>query len=52
MVAWLIRELLYVLVYFEAIINVRHVKWGKRTYRLSSFGESVNIVTDKTVLPI
>ena len=51
-VAWVIRELLYVLIYFEAIINVRHVSWGKRSYRLSNFGESVQIVSDKGVLPI
>ncbi len=51
-IAWFIRETLYVFVYFEAVINVRHIKWGKRTYRLSNFGESLTVVTDKTILPI
>ena len=50
--AWLVRETLYIFVYFEAVINVRRIKWGKRTYRLSSFGEHLDIVSDKNILPI
>ena len=52
MLAWVIRETLYIFVYFEAIVNVRRIKWGKRTYRLSSFGEHLDIVSDKSILPI
>ena len=52
MLAWIIRETLFIFVYFEAIVNVRRIKWGKRTYRLSSFGEHLDIVSDKSILPI
>jgi hypothetical protein len=52
LLAWLIRETLVILVYFEAVLGVRHIKWGKRTYRLSNFGESLEIVSDKSILPI
>lgn len=50
--SWLIRETLVILVYFEAIFGVRRIKWGKRTYRLSNFGESLKVVSDKSILPI
>ncbi|KAI0208508.1 Ceramide glucosyltransferase-B [Lamellibrachia satsuma] len=52
LVSWMIREMLFILVYFEAIFNVRHIKWGRRTYRLSNFGESIEIANDKSILPI
>ncbi|ELT91838.1 hypothetical protein CAPTEDRAFT_221670 [Capitella teleta] len=45
LVAWLIRESLVIFVYFEAVFGVRYIKWGKRTYRLSNFGESLEIST-------
>jgi len=51
-IAWVIRELLYLSVYFEAVVNVRRIKWGKRTYRLSNFGESLEVVSDKSLLSI
>lgn len=51
-IAWVIRELLYVFVFFEACINARRIKWGKRTYRLSNFGEQLDIESDKAILPI
>ncbi|XP_064618504.1 ceramide glucosyltransferase-B-like isoform X2 [Lineus longissimus] len=50
-VAWFIRELLTVWVYFEALFNVRHIRWGKRRYRLS-LGGHTEIVSDKSVLPL
>lgn len=52
LLAWLTREFLWVMGYFEAILNPRRVTWGKRTYRLSRYGESLEIVSDKAVLPI
>jgi len=50
--AWVIRELLYVFVYFEAVCNVRRIKWGRRTYYLSNFGESIKIADDKPIVSI
>jgi len=53
LIAWLIRESLYVLVYFEAVLNVRRVTWGKRTYTLSNFGQSLRISSNQSsILPI
>jgi len=52
LVAWIVRELLYVFVYFDAICNVRRITWGKKTYHLSNFGESLRVVSDKSILPI
>jgi len=48
--AWLIRELLFIFIYFEAVSNVRHITWGKRTYRLSDFGRSLSIASDRSAL--
>jgi len=50
--AWVIRQLLYILIYFEAIVNVRYISWGKRLYRMSHFGTSLEVVTDKSLIPI
>ncbi|KAK2162076.1 hypothetical protein LSH36_104g00036 [Paralvinella palmiformis] len=50
--AWLVRELLYFIVYFEAVIDVRHIIWGNRTYRLSHFGRTVEKVPDKSAFLI
>jgi len=47
-VAWMARELLYVFVYCEAVCNVRHITWGRRTYRLSNFGEQLKLNSDKS----
>lgn len=52
LLAWVIRESLYVLIYFEAVLNVRRITWGKRTYFLSNFGQSLSIATDRSILPI
>ena len=54
-VAWMARELLYVFVYCEAVCNVRHITWGRRTYRLSNFGEQLKLNSDKSsglLLPV
>jgi hypothetical protein len=48
--AWMTRELLFVLVYFEAIFNVRRIQWGKRTYRLSNFGQTLELDNTRTVM--
>jgi len=48
--AWLIRELLFIFIYFEAVSNVRHITWGKRTYRMSDFGRSLSITNDRSAL--
>lgn len=48
--AWMVRELLYVFVYFEAVVNVRRIHWGRRTYRLSNCGQSVDLDTDRTLM--
>ncbi len=50
--AWMIRETLFVFVYFEAVLNVRGVTWGKKTYTLSNFGQSLSISSGKSILPI
>lgn len=52
LIAWLIRELLYVLIFLEAVISARRITWGKRTYRLSNFGGHIELVTDKSILPL
>lgn len=52
LLAWVIRESLYVFIYFEAILNVRRITWGKRTYFLSNFGQSLSIASDRSILPI
>jgi len=46
--AWIIRELLVIFIYFEAVSNVRHITWGKRTYRMSDFGRSLSIANDRS----
>lgn len=48
--AWAIRELLYIFIYIEAICNVRRIKWGRRTYYLSNFGESIKVVDDRPLI--
>jgi len=47
-VAWVARELLYIFIYFEAVSNVRHITWGKRTYRMSDFGRSLSVANDRS----
>jgi len=47
-IAWMARELLYVFVYCEAVCNVHHITWGRRTYRLSNFGEQLKLNSDKS----
>jgi hypothetical protein len=46
--AWVVRELLYVFVYIEALCHVQHITWGRRTYRLSNFGETLQLDGEKT----
>ena len=50
--AWIIRETVFVYTFFEAILNVRQIKWGKRTYRLSNFGRSMDVVHNKDTYQI
>ncbi|KAH3857976.1 ceramide glucosyltransferase-like [Dreissena polymorpha] len=45
-VAWILREILAVVVFFEALLSPRTIKWGKRTYKLS-LGGHTEILTDK-----
>ncbi|XP_060601487.1 ceramide glucosyltransferase-like isoform X1 [Ruditapes philippinarum] len=43
--AWILREILAVWVFFEALVSPRTIKWGKRTYKLS-LGGHTEIVSD------
>jgi len=48
--AWLTRELLFIFIYFEAVSDVRHITWGKRTYRMSDFGRKLSVASERSSL--
>lgn len=50
--SWLVSEMLFVFIYFEAIINPCRITWGKRTYKLSRFGRSIEITNNRSILPL
>lgn len=52
LLGWLVVESLYVLIYFEGIVNPCRITWGKRTYKLSSFGTSMEVAKQRSILPI
>lgn len=45
--AWLFREFLTTIVYFEAILKPRTIQWGSRVYKVS-FGGLTTLVKDKS----
>ena len=42
--AWFLREVTSVWIYFSAIANVSHVKWGVGVYKLSNYGRNLHRV--------
>jgi len=46
---WLLREVMAVWVFFEAIVSPRRIKWGKRTYKLSLGGHTQIVDEEKPI---
>jgi ceramide glucosyltransferase len=51
-VAWMTRELLFVFVYFAAVVDVGRITWGKRTYRLSNCGRTLDVDNSRSAVLI
>ncbi|XP_074650455.1 ceramide glucosyltransferase-like [Tubulanus polymorphus] len=49
LVAWLIREVLQILIHFEALVDARKIKWGKRTYKMKLGGDT-EVISEKLPL--
>ncbi|XP_064608571.1 ceramide glucosyltransferase-B-like isoform X2 [Liolophura sinensis] len=51
LLAWITRELINYYVYFEALMNPRRIKWGKRTYKVT-LGGHTEIAREKGSIPL